>query len=70
MAVELQLGYQGDVEGDGLLSKMHFCPELKPYIEIVYLMPSSLVGSDMNKACAGSLQVNCHPVRSDEFAHL
>lgn len=57
VAVELQLGYQGDVEGDGSLSKMHFCPELKPYIQRVYLMPSFLVGSNMNKACAGSLQV-------------
>lgn len=70
MAVDLELGYQEDVEGAGSLSKMHFCPELKPYIQKVYLMPSFLVGSNMNKACAGSLQVNCQPVRSDEFSHL
>lgn len=70
MAVELQLEYQENVEGAGSLSKMHFCPEIKPYIQTVYLMPSFLVGSNMNEAYPGSLQVNCHPVRSDEFSHL
>lgn len=44
VAVELQLAYQEDVEGAGSLSKMHFCPELKPYIQKVYLMPSFFGG--------------------------
>lgn len=62
-AVELQLGYQEDVWGAGSLSKMHFCPEFKPYIQTVYLMPSFLVGSNMNKACAGSLQLSSCEIR-------
>lgn len=37
VAVELQLEYQEGVEGAGSLSKMHFCPELKPYMETQYI---------------------------------
>lgn len=63
MAVELQLGYQEDVEGAGSLSKMHFCPELKPYTQTAYLMPSFLVGSNTNKACAVFLQLSSCQIR-------
>lgn len=37
VVVELQLEYQEGVEGASSLSKMHFCPELKPYIQTQYI---------------------------------
>lgn len=55
--MELQLGYQEDIEGACSLSRMHFCSDLKPYMQAVSLMSYSLVGFNMHKACAGSLQV-------------
>lgn len=53
----IELGHQEDVEGACSLSKTHFCPDLKPYIQRVSLMPYFLVGFNMHKACAGSLQL-------------